>query len=80
VQERKFRLADMEKDMEEEAAAFAALLRKKGNKAFRRYELTQVNGRLMLVRNEIDRSFDLAISEVFGIELEPDEKDGMFLD
>jgi hypothetical protein len=30
--------------------------------------------------NEIDRFFDLAMSEVFGIELEPDDKDGMLLD
>jgi len=42
--------------------------------------LKRVDGRLMLVRNEIDRAFDLAISEVCGIELEPDEKDGTFLD
>jgi hypothetical protein len=34
----------------------------------------------MLVRNEIDLAFDLAISEVCGIELEPDEKDGAFLE
>jgi hypothetical protein len=66
--------------MEEEAGAFAALFGKKGNKGYRRYELRQIDGRLMLVRNEIDRYFDLAMSEVFGIELEPDEKDGMFLD
>jgi hypothetical protein len=31
------------------------------------------------VRNEIDRYFDLAISEAFGTELELDEKNGMFL-
>ena len=47
---------------------------------FRRYDLKRVDGRLMLVRNEIDRAFDLAMSEVCGIELDPDEKDGMFLD
>ena len=29
---------------------------------------------------DADRFFDLAMSEVFGIELEPDDKDGMFLD
>jgi hypothetical protein len=34
----------------------------------------------MLVRNEIDRFFDLAMSEVFGTELEPEDKGGMFLD
>jgi len=31
------------------------------------------------VRNEIDRYFDLAISEAFGTELELDEKNGMIL-
>jgi hypothetical protein len=67
-------------DMEDNFAELAALLRKQGNRAFRRYELKRVEGRLMLVRNEIDLAFDLAISEVSGIELEPDEKDGTFLD
>jgi len=67
-------------DMEDNFAELAALLRKQGNRAFRRYELKRVEGRLMLVRNEIDLAFDLAISEVCGIELEPDEKDGAFLD
>ena len=66
--------------MEEDACAFAALLGKKGNRGYRRYELRQVDGRLKLVRNEIDRAFDLAMRDVFGVELEPDEKDGMFLD
>ena len=42
--------------------------------------MEQMDGRLMLVRSEIDRFFDLAMSEVFGTELEPDDKDGMFLD
>jgi hypothetical protein len=36
-------------------------------------------GLLMLVRNEIDRFFDLAMSEAFGIELESDDRDGMLL-
>jgi hypothetical protein len=49
-------------------------------KRFRRYELRKIDGRLMLVRNEIDRFCDIAMSEVFGTELEPDDKDGMFLD
>ena len=49
-------------------------------KGFRRYELRKIDGRLMLVRNEIDRFFGIAVSEVFGTELEPDDKDGMFLD
>ena len=66
--------------MEEDAAAFAQLLQKKGNKAFRRYELKRVGGRLMLVRNELDRMYDLALRDVCGCEIEPDDKDGMFLD
>ena len=70
----------MEKDMEQDVAAFARLLSKESKKAFRRYELRKIGGRLMLVRNEIDRFFDIAMSEVFGTELEPDDKDGMFLD
>lgn len=67
-------------DLEENFAELAALLSKQGNRACRRYELKRVDSRLMLVRNEIDLAFELAISEVYGIELEPDEKDGMFLD
>jgi hypothetical protein len=67
-------------DLEEDFSKLAALLSKQGNRAFRRYELKRVDGRLMLVRDELDRAFDLAISEVCGIELEPDEKDGTFLD
>jgi hypothetical protein len=67
-------------DIEEGLRSLAELLNKQGNRAFRRYELKRVDGRLMLVRNELDRAFDLAISEVCGIELEPDEKDGTFLD
>ncbi len=67
-------------DMEEDFGKLAVLLSKQGNRAYRRYELKRIDGRLMLVRNEIDRAFDLAISEVCGIEIEPDEKDGTFLD
>jgi hypothetical protein len=67
-------------DMEEDLDRLAAVLRKQGNRGYRRYELKRVDGRLMLVRNEVDRAFDLAISGVCGIELEPDEKDGTFLD
>jgi hypothetical protein len=67
-------------DMEEDLDRLAAVLRKQGNRGYRRYELKRVDGRLMLVRNEVDRAFDLAISEVCGIELEPDQKDGTFLD
>ena len=66
--------------MEDVAAEFARLLQKKGNKAFRRYQLKRIDGRLVLVRDELDRMFDLAMSDVFGCEIEPDEKDGMFLD
>ena len=73
-------LADVDDDMVDTARELAALLTKGGSKACRRYEVRTVNGRPMLVRNEIDRYFDLAMSEVFGTELEPDEKDGMFLD
>jgi hypothetical protein len=67
-------------DMEEGLGRLAELLNKQGNRGFRRYDLKRVEGRMMLVRNEIDLAFDLAMSEVCGIELEPDEKDGMFLD
>jgi hypothetical protein len=70
----------MEVDMAQDVCTFAELLSKKSNKGYRRYELRQIDGRLMLVRNEIDRFFDLAVSEVFGTDLEPDDKDGMFLD
>jgi hypothetical protein len=67
-------------DMEEGLGRLPELLNKQGNRGFRRYDLKRVDGRMMLVRNEIDLAFDLAMSEVCGIELEPDEKDGMFLD
>jgi hypothetical protein len=67
-------------DLEENFTELAAQLSKQGNRAYRRYDLKRVKGRLMLVRNEIDRAFDLAICEVCGVELEPDEKDGTFLD
>jgi hypothetical protein len=70
----------MEEDMEQDVGTFAELLSKESNKRYRRYELRQLDGRLMLVRDEIDRLVDLAISEAFGAELEPDDKDGMFLD
>jgi hypothetical protein len=42
--------------------------------------LKRIDGRLMLVRDEVDLAFELAISEVCGIELEPDGKDGTFFD
>jgi hypothetical protein len=41
---------------------------------FRRYDLKRVDGRLMLVPNELDRAFEWALSEVCCIEFEPDEK------
>jgi hypothetical protein len=69
-----------DRELEEGFARLAAILSKQGNKGFRRYDLKRVDGRMMLVRNEIDLAFDLAMSEVCGIVLEPDEKDGMFLD
>jgi hypothetical protein len=66
-------------DMEEEFAQLAALLSKQGNRGYRRYDLKRIDGRLMLVRDEIDRAFDLAISEVYGIELEPDEMERFWI-
>ena len=63
-------------DLEEGFAKLAAILSKQGNRGFRRYDLKRVDGRMMLIRDEIDRAFDLAMSEVCGIELEPDEKLG----
>jgi hypothetical protein len=53
---------------------------KKATRAYRRYELRAIGGRLMLVRNELDCLFDLALSDVFGCEIESDEKNGMFFD
>ena len=68
-------MADME-----DAAVLAALLSKRGNGGYRRYQLKRMDGRLMLVRDELDRMFDLALRDVCGREIEPDEKDRMFLD
>ena len=56
------------------AADFAGLFRN-GDKPFRRYALKTVDGRLKLVRNELDRMFDLALRDVSGCEIERDEKD-----
>ena len=67
-------------DMEADVGALAAVLSKKGNKGYRRYQLKCIDGRLMLIRDELDRIFDLVMSEVCGTELEPDDKDGTFLD
>jgi hypothetical protein len=66
--------------MEADVGALAALLSKRGNTGYRRYQWKCVDGRLMLVRDEVDRVFDLVMSEVCGVELEPDERDGTFLD
>ena len=67
-------------DIEDDFGELTALLSKQRNRGYRRYDMMRIDGRLMLVRDEIDRAFDLAISEACGIELEPDEKDGTFLD
>jgi hypothetical protein len=61
-------------------AVFAQLSRRNGNKAYWSHELKIVGGRLMLVRNELDRMYDLALRDDCGCEIEPDDKDGMFLD
>jgi hypothetical protein len=66
--------------VEDDNREFAALLAKAGNRSFRRYEVRRINGRFTVVRNEIDRVFDLAMSEVFGTEIEPDDKDETLLD
>lgn len=72
---------NMDEDMQLDVSAFAELFNKQTtNRGYRRYELKQIDGRLTLVRNEIDRLFELVVSEVFETELEPDDKDGMFLD
>ena len=67
-------------DLEEGFGRLAALLSKQGNRGFRRYDLKRVDGRLMLVRDEVDRIFESVMSEVCGIEFDPDDKDGKFLD
>ena len=66
--------------MDDDSRQLAALLAKAGNRSFRRYEVRRIDGRFTVVRNEIDRAFDLAMSDVFGIEIEPDDKDGTLLD
>ena len=50
------------------------------NRNGRRYTLKAVDGRQMLVRDEVCRAVDEAISEVYGTALKPDDKDGTFLD
>ena len=66
--------------MEEDLARLASLLSRQGNRAYRRYELKRIDGRLTLVRNEVDRIFETALNDVIGCEAEPDDKDGMFFD
>jgi hypothetical protein len=36
---------------------------------FRRYDLKRVDGRLMLVRNELDRAFEWALVEEYAADL-----------
>ena len=69
-----------DEELEEGFRSFAEQLNKIGNKSNRRYELKSMDGRLMLVRDEICRAFEIAMAEAFGTELEPDDKDGTFLD
>jgi hypothetical protein len=45
-------------NMEADVAEFAALLRKEGNKSYRRYRLERKDGRLVLIRDELDRMFE----------------------
>jgi hypothetical protein len=67
-------------DIEADVAAFAALLSKEGNKGCRRYRLERKDGRLVLIRDELDRMFESVMTEVCGVEFDPDDKDGRFLD
>jgi len=66
-------------DMEADVGALAAVLSKKGNKRYRRYQLKCIRP-TDVIRDELDRIFDLVMSEVCGTELEPDDKDGTFFD
>ncbi|OAF05819.1 hypothetical protein AYJ54_02725 [Bradyrhizobium centrolobii] len=66
--------------MQENLGRLAAVLRQEGSNGYRRYHLERIDGRLMLVRDELDRFFDLAMRDVFGAELEADDKHGVFLD
>jgi hypothetical protein len=67
-------------DIEADVGALAALLRKNGNKGYRRYRLERKDGRLVLIRDELDRIFESVMSEVFGTEFDADDKDGQPLD
>jgi hypothetical protein len=69
-----------DEETEEDFRSFTEHLSKMGNRSYRRYELKSIDGRLMLVRNEFCRAFDIALANAFGTDLEPDDKDGIFLD
>jgi len=45
-------------DMQEDFAELAALLSKQRNRGYRRCELKRIEGRLVLVRNELDRAIE----------------------
>ena len=68
-----------DEELEEGFRSLAEHLSKGGNKSHRRYEVKSTNGRLMLVRDEFCRAFDVAMAKTFGTEIEPDDKDGTFL-
>jgi hypothetical protein len=63
-------------DFDEDTLALFALLKKGRNKHFRTYELKRENGRVLLERAEFCRIVD----EALGIEPEPGDQDGFFLD
>jgi hypothetical protein len=67
-------------ELEEGFRSLAEHLRKQGNRSYRRYALQRVDGRWMLVRDELDLMFENVLNEVCGTEPEPDDKDGTFLD
>jgi hypothetical protein len=61
-------------NMEADVAEFAALLRKEGNKSYRRYRLSRKDGRLVLRRDELDRR--RPAGEQFGPASEPSVGNG----
>jgi hypothetical protein len=67
-------------DMEADVGELAALLSKKGGKAYRRYRLERRDDRLMLIRDELDYIFESVVGEVCGIEFDLDDNDGKFFD
>jgi hypothetical protein len=68
-----------DEELEEGFRSLAEYLSKKGNTNHRRYELKSVDGRPMLIRDDFCRAFEAAVSETFGIDIEPDDRDGTFL-